>query len=1149
MEKNSGKHGLNDYMDLDLKNDISQMKIANKSIFDSEYDSPLEYLRENYSEDVKKMVISEVFYSKKFVDFVEFCTKNELYSMYDLKQEEFDSFLDGIQDPTVRNRFGFTINNIINEMASSFGKFFFELEYLKKYHSEHIKDKNIDNVFISRKFLLFRDFCKDNGIKTLIELRKEDIVRFSFNRSVGRKKTDDIVKRIKEFLLQILGDNEDGDVFEYIKDRFPEELTSRPISEVFKEYKFVMFKIYCDEREIENIYELDQESQNMYFEKYDVVENKKKLIKDRLNEVYLEILKENLILKNVDSIDLSTGESGRTRLEIERNYYKSISIDTIIPDKYTAYQNIKRKLEENNVNNLLDLLNYDVTKLKYVSGVGEKRYSEFHEHLEDHIKKAKTFVKEIENEKFELDEDIFEIVKDKTIREILNIIGLRIERKAYNEDEISNYQGINYIDIGDYSLVETLISIQKSLNEIINIKKTISDLNLSDYEVVDRLVLERRIIGREPLEIVGEKFGLSAKKVAHVEDKILTNINTSLRERGFIAALKMIFGDERRIEITELEKYINPEDHEFLKILEKNQIEGLFYIEDLESIGYLDVKKLMNDIRIEIKKLPYFGELDDLRVYAERYHKTKISDKVLKNLIKLSERTSVPIEEQLKIFGKYYYKANISKIKLFEFYLRYFHTEPIHLDNKSVSEFNDFFYENFGMRMSMNKRSLEGLAFRSDELILVNPRTYSHIHFADVNEVALTHMKKILDIKLMKKNCVNAREIYEILIDYYPEEFWSKHHVYSLISYHFTDYKTSKGNSLDITLKGKELEEKTNIIYDICKKYDSIVDMKKLKKETEWPTNRIYNAIDNSSEVMKLGPNKCTIVEDILNDEVKAELKKLSEEEFKEGYAFTYPLFNNVVLENPVLAEFVEKYNIDDPKEIASLIKYVNPGIYGNNNFLYRKDQEITTLEEVIRRRHGEVLYRNEIEEFLLSNGYSHISVYQTISRILDKGVYVQVDVDKFVLRESLKVEQEYVDILVKFAKEESAKLGYFIPNNYLETILDLGVPGDICNQFIITYILSNDGFKVMYRQKMKNNMDVRVLVPEDSKYDSIDHLAYDIIVDEYKGEMNERDLYDFLAEKGIYQKVHEVNFKKMYKDMKQNGYIVVDKKGNITLK
>lgn len=499
-------------------------------------------------------------------------------------------------------------------------------------------------------------------------------------------------------------------------------------------------------------------------------------------------------------------------------------------------------------------------------------------------------------------------------------------------------------------------------------------------------------------------------------------------------------------------------------------------------------------------------------------------------------------ENGVKLVDNYYYKENISKICLFELYLKYYHKKPFRVSSKSAEEYNKFFEEKFDMNMKMNSRSLEGLGSRSENIILVNPRTYSHIDLVGIDEVMILHMKKILDLRLSKKDCVNAKEIYDVMDEFYPDEFYSKHHVYSLINHYFDEYTTSKGNSLDITKKGKKIHSKTDVIYDICKSNSSIIKIKDLKEKTEWSMNRIYNAIDNSDDVIKLGPNKCVIIEDILNDDIKKKIKEIANKALEEGYAFTKSIYSNYILKDKELKEFVNKYDIKQSKEIASLIKYLDDEISGNNNFLYRKNQPIDCLEEAIKAKYFGYITKNELKDFLLQNGYSQISIYQTMDRIVSKGFYVQMDKEKYLVREAFKVNEELLKKVLKFAEDNIGEYGHFIPNihiNKMKSEFDFGEYE--LNQFTVSNILEGNGYRRLFRYKMKNNLDVVVLVEDKSKYKDIDLLAYDIIKDEYAGDMDEKCVYDFLADKGIYEKTEELIFKKMYNDMNINGCIKVE--------
>ncbi|MEG0249594.1 MAG: hypothetical protein RR561_00440 [Peptostreptococcus sp.] len=1133
---------------MDIYTDINVLSY--NKILHKKDTSPLEYLKESYPADIEKVMVDDIFYSKIYVDFIKYCSCNEIITLYDLSDNHIESFLESIEDSSDRNKIGFKIENVLEDMKESFNRNFFELDYLKDNYEEILRKSLIELVFDARKYLLFREFCAQNGIVTLMDLRKEDLVRFTFSKSIGKRKKEEIILKIEHFLLEILGDDQDGSIFEYIKENYPEDLKELKINDVFKEYKHIMFRIHCEDNDIISLYDLNIAAQKEYFQKFSIKDSKKKLVINALKKEYLSIIKKNLILSSVIPQEKEVGVDECSHINVEKNYFRLIPIESLLPDKYLAYEYMKQKLQDDGVENLLDLMGYDLTKLKYVPGVGEKRYSEFFDHLKENIRSAKETVKVIETEKFLLEDNIYSAVAEKTVWEVVSGVGLKVDRKSYNQDEISQYQGMRYIDIKDYSLIRYLINIKKNLEKIINVEETINELRFSGYNDVEKMVLYDRVIAKKPLEQISKSTGEDIIRLEKIEKSIIENINKVLKEKKFTIALRTIYDNYKRMPIEKLDDYLGENEKILLDLIKANVIYGVFYIKEYESMAYFNLEGIASNADYEIEQIDSFGEIKSLKKIFKKYNQVTVNDTIFTDIIKNSECARFMRENGVQIVDDYYYKDGISKIDLFEFYLKYYHKEPLRLNSKTVPEYNRFFKEKFAIEMKMNSRSLEGLASRSDKIILVNPRTYSHIDLVDIDEVTVLHMKKILDLRLSKKNYVNAKEIYEIMEEYYPGTFYGKHHVYSLINHHFDDYNTSKGNSLDITTKGNQISMKTDVIFDICKENDSIISIKDLKDQTDWSTNRIYNAIDNSERVIKMGPSKCVIIEDILNKEIKEKIKNISLEAFQDGYAFTKKLYSEYILKDEVLSDFVDKYDIKHPKEIASLIKYMNENIVGNNNFLYCKNQDIKSIEDVIRIKYPKYLTVDDLRELLSRFGYSQISIYQTVDRIVNKGIYIQVDKEKFLVKEKFLLDAGEIEKLVKFAKEKTSKNGYFIPKEYIKEIRNnIDFKDFEINQFTVANVLDENGFKKLFRYKMKNAMDVIVLVNKSSEYEDIDELTYDILKNSYDGDMNERDVYDFLSGIGIYEPIEDPLYKKMYNDMKMNGYISVDDEGSVVLK
>lgn len=1102
--------------------------------------SPLEYLQNNYPDRVEKMMIGDIFYSKTYGTFNEFCKDRGIETIKELDNEVINDFLELTEGESYKRKLEFKIENCFEEIRECFVNNFFELEYLKRYHKDICERTKVADIFAERKYLLFNEFCKENNLDVLYDLDCVDLIRFGFSKSVGKKKKLEIVSKIEQFLLDILGENEEGCIYKYIKNTYPNDLKDRKIPEVFKEYKYIMFRIYCSDNNIPSLYELDIEAQNRFFIKFEIKENKRKVILDVLKKEYLTIVKRNAILSKVIPDD-DFIEDDSEQKNIEKNYFKLESIEDILPNKYAAYEYMKEQLRDDGIENLFDLVGYDISKLKHVSGVGEKRYSEFRDYLEKKVHECRETVNIIKNDSFVLNDRIYNVVAEKTLREVIVALNLNEERKAYNLDEISQYQGVKYTDLEDYGLIKNLINIKENLEGIVDIQKTVKELCINDYSPVEKTILEEGVIKKRHTRIIAEELGMEPKEVESIQKKIIDNINRTLEKRKFSVALRIIYDDYGNMKLEKLYDYIDEEDRIIIDIIKANVIVGIFYIAETDTMSYFRICAVMNNPKKEIEKAPPYGKISYIKEVLQKYREIKVDDSIFAELLKNTEYVKILSENGVKIVDDYYYKENISKICLFEFYLKYYHKEPLRVNSKTAEEYNKFFRDKIGINMNMNSRSLEGLGARSDNIILVNPRTYSHIDLVGIDEVTVLHMKKILDLRLSKKECVNAKEIYEVMNEFYPEEFYSKHHVYSLINHYFDEYTTSKGNSLDITKKGKTILSKTDVVYDICKENDSIIKIKDLKAKTEWSMNRIYNAIDNSEKVIKLGPNKCAIIEDLLNDSIKTKIREISKEAFKDGYAFTKSIYSEFILQDEELSKFVDRYNIKQPKEIASLIKYLNEEISGNNNFLYRKEQPIDCLEEAIKDKYYGHITKDELKDFLLKHGYSQISVYQTMDRIVNKGVYVQIDREKYLVKEAFNVDEDALKKVIAYVKNNIESYGHFIPNVHLDKMKeDIDFGEYDLNQYTVSNVLEQNGYRKLFRYKMKNNLDVVVLVKDDSEYEFIDSLAYDIIKNEYDGSMDEKDVYDFLAEKGIYEKIDDILFKKMYNDMNINGCIQV---------
>ena len=1106
----------------------------------------LSHLNELYGESLAHLSIKYIFYNKIYKPFVEFCNNKNIFYMKGLTLGLIKEYV-SIDAEKCENIL-FQIDSKLIDIEEAFSERFFYLDYLKAHYLELMKKEKVEKVFHERKYLLFNSYCRENNISYMSEIKRETLICFGFGKNIGSKKKYEINKRLKEYLVDIMDDDEKEYLYNYIKNVYSKELMKISIGSVFRESRYVTFKIFCNDRGVNNLYDLTLEIQNEFLNLYDTNDSKKKYFSKLLKNEYLRIVEkysdsgEEIQIKEIY-------KNNRERKIIEEKYYKIVSIDDIFEYDYKAFRHIMTQLKLEGISNLYELVNYNKIKFKKLPGVGNKRYTEIKLLIEKKIARVNKIVDILYNEEFVLDDVIISIIKKRSTKEIFSLLDLNKYAEKYPNIKLTDYCNIKYRNIDDIKFAIMLIDVRCKLDSIIDLGKIIDEIEIEKFSKTEMLIFDKVILSRLECEEVSRQENIEINKVKKTLKNIIDKIDHAFEVGKFIDFLFFIYGDSKSGDFSLIEKLINKKDVKLIEIIKSNVVYFMIYDEDRNTINYSDREKELGFLYDELKKLPNYGDKNVLIEVIKNSNKERICGREIDDFIYGGLYKSILDKNGIILYESYYYKANISKIQLFEFYLRYFHTEPFRVNKENTQLYNEFL-DKLGTGYKVNIRSIDGVKIRNKNLILTAPRTYSHIDLVGVDDVTQLHIKNILDNKLSKKKSVNALELYNKINEYYPDSVYNKHHLYSLIDYYFDDYQTSTGNSLDITRKGEKIPTKTDEIYNICKSNGSVMTIRKLIEITNWSNSRICNIIDNSNEVIKLGPYRCAIIRDLIDENIEREFLEEINKSFEDGYCFSIDFYKNNVKNNMVLNNFAIENAIYSHKEISSLIKYFSKDIFGNNNLLFKKDSEIRTIEDVIAKKYTGRITKNELTKFLKDNGYSKITLYKAINKLLERKLFVRISRDEYEAYSKFSVQKDIIQRIDEIAKKSINEKSFFIPKRHISELNSiLRFEKYELNQFLITSILELIGYKLISGNKKNYVDEINVIVDKNSTYCDIDTLIYNILKNDYEGEMHRDNIHDFLMSKGFYSSFVDEYIKKIKREMYINKLISIDDDGIIELK
>lgn len=178
--------------------------------------------------------IEEIFYQRQFLKFREFCNKIKLYYVDEITEEIIFDFHEekGVGDEKIKS---------ICEIL--------DMDYLIILETVAMgvidpNEENIDLVFNDRKYQKFREFCNQNSIEKLSDLKLSDLLAYENSHGIGKLK----VAQVKEKL-----ENHGFFLVDYLCE------TIHRISDVFSENKYNKFREFCEATKIVFINEIKKE--------------------------------------------------------------------------------------------------------------------------------------------------------------------------------------------------------------------------------------------------------------------------------------------------------------------------------------------------------------------------------------------------------------------------------------------------------------------------------------------------------------------------------------------------------------------------------------------------------------------------------------------------------------------------------------------------------------------------------------------------------------------------------------------------------------------------------------------------------------------------------------------------------------------------
>lgn len=899
----------------------------------------------------------------------------------------------------------------------------------------------------------------------------------------------------------------------------------------FVENKFNTFRTFCAANQIEFLSEITDQTIYRYSLARSVGAGRVKQVEQHLEEI--RNLSDDQLVKCFTQED--TEFADLPKLENKYAGEKQI-IHLLHENKYTKFREYCSK---KGISTVGEILPVHIDEFSKTPQVGKKKVTDVIDALSEYIEEAnlKNFLV------FESGE-IYEFIKDTNVNMLFKVYDIKSENVPALI--IEDIQGKSIKDLDEMIDERALITLSNQLQAQKNPISIVNQLE-SVLEERELEILKYRFNEGLTLEATAQHFDITRERVRQLERKAKGKITSYLESNHFGSIVNVLSPTDNFISRKALGELIGKEFSFVLEILKGS--DSFFLYNELLDVYYFDNEN--SEIFSEVEEL--LSELPDV-FYIHEYESAL--EESLENA-NIEEPTLNLIDRLLQNngftkYGEFYSRTVLRIHDLLSQIFKHLRT-PLRLDEQGLEVLQKIAKRHFSFDLEGSVRSVDARLRDAENVLLVDRATFQWFDSESFDESIIQKVNTYLQEKLETSNVVNVEEVYLKFEDELKQQgIHHKLHLYSLIRYYLDEeYDIGKGNTLNIFNKDGEKLTIEEIMIKKIKELGGICTKDQLMEQLHWKLYKVDLAISSSYQLLPWGPNQVTYFDHLqLSEKEKNELTQLAQRSLQDGYTTTARIYKELMF-NPILAPLIHEKEIDEQGKLAAIIKILISGLKGHINFLYLEDSPCKSFEEVLLHTFDEVTTRSEIREFALEFGYKDMMISHLIGKLIERSSFIEVDIDELYPAEKFEVSDEAVRALLQFAEENMQGKEYISISNLKGYRRKLPPLDDFrWNAHIIKSILVQHGYRQISKKFNDYRYDKVIVVREESKIQSFEELIYHILQEEYKGNMHEIPIYDFLASKGILREQEHDSKKVLPYEIKNiNNLIAIDDLGYVTLK
>lgn len=1106
MEEHKRRKGVSPARVAEVKERLTKLLQNEGSVDESDTVQPAEH---SFSQDERNHIhpaensIDVVFAANFFNSFKRFCRELKIQFIEDISEKHLVLYAD-------RPQVGVGKVNAVKERLKLF--------LPEGVHSEEENSLNdfpsfmIEDIFTDFKYRSFFGFCEQKGIKTIDELRNSHFEEYGLMRGVGAGK----VQAVKEIVAMRMKSIKETAI------QKPQDQPYISINAVFHDNFYRAFRLFCFNHSIKTIFDVTGKHLLDFKNTKGVGMNRVEAVKERLNQVLAEHQADGVFLED----EVAPLQIGMLSMDLK-------IADVFMERKYTTFRNY---CELRRITTLGQLKAEVLNEYSMQPKVGKKKYEE--------VLKVLIFYTDSADQADEVftTGEIFESIQDIEVQALFYYYGF--QTKSTSRLTIKEIEGKDLSVLKKEFEPQLLMSLSSLLLKQKTPAAIINDLKTSMPERDYSIIVHRYGMGLT-LEETGKHFGVTRERVRQVAKKAVKKLSAHLKRQHFAEIVKVLSPHEAFITEEQLVEIVGSEYAFIVGLLKQedlllnhNDTLELFFLSEIDKRDLKQVEGFFDDLPLLFPSEAFHQTLEEV---LQTIGIENPSEEVLQRMFEKARFTR---------YGEVYSRSRLTMNQVLNYLFKHQIKEPLRVDEAGAAYLQELAKLHLDYDLGTTLRSIDARIRDAEDVILVDSSTFMYFDSDNFDQGFISQVEDFLIAQFEKKEVVNTEEIYEHFSDQVQTlGIISKLHLYSLIRYYLDDkFIIGKGNTLNIfTSENAKLSREDRVIAFMknhgghCTK-DQLLEVMK-------PLYKIDFAVAQSDKLIPWGTNSVILVENLkISKSEEEQLKQFFLTGFEDGFTTANKLYRDMMFDRK-LSILLRNKGIDEPGKLPAIIKLLLPIVKGHTNFLYLDGCKLDSFDKVIKDRFTEETSRQEIKDLLLEYGYKEMMAGNIMKRVMDQGLFTEVDFNILYPTKKLDISEETLREIKLYAEEaqgEKAYLAISTLQGYRRKLPSLEFRW---NPFLLTSMLQLCG----YRQIKKNISDYRydklIVVKEESPLQTFEDLIVYILEHEYTGNMHEYSIYDYLMEHGIL-KEQEYNHKKVLPyEIRNSDKFEFDELGYVTLK